>query len=669
MQHDHAERRPHERLVPAEQHLAAPVAEQLRAQREAERDRDVSSAKATRPAARATSHATGAPAAAADDHPAPTGDVRVVACEADAPPFTTTMLLVPFLPFTTTACGNRLLRRRRLRPRPGEDGEHGEERPGRERWLPRSCASQSPGSTRRGVRSPGSRGRWSVRPVARRVPRGRFASGRRRLQRRSATSPPAPRRARTAGAGSASSCLVRCVAASGHVILLGLGSDRRRSLVNAVSGAHPSPQLRASATARVALRLSRADLRCLPTRRMPARQPDVCRMNDVVVVGNGVSGYACAARLAERGVPVTMIGPGLPHDRPPLSKRALLTGRVPLLADAAQLAERGIEHVDGVVTACDLDRRRLVVAARPERGPLEIDGADARVGDRPALPEAADSRASSRPRRTPPATGLVSLVRRLALPGPARRRRGRRADRHGDRRDARGAHDVTLLDMLDRPLARFLPRVSEAARATLDALGVRFLGSCRIESATADATGAVVHTSTHGDIGCDVLVSAAGFRSSLLPELAGPDSRALTLAADEQLRVIGHERLWACGDCVSFPHPRWGRIAIPHWDHALWSGRHVAEAILGSTDALRARPLLLQRHRPPPHPAGRRGRGRRRVVGRRRACDRSRLCRSARLRGPTQLSGAAARGARASRRHSRTARHHPIVGGTSCPYT
>ena len=46
----------------------------------------------------------------------------------------------------------------------------------------------------------------------------------------------------------------------------------------------------------------------------------------------------------------------------------------------------------------------------------------------------------------------------------------------------------------------------------------------------------------------------------------------------------GHERLWACGDCVSFPHPRWGRIAIPHWDHARWSGRHVADSILGSSE-------------------------------------------------------------------------------------
>src|SRR6478672_2562813 len=79
-----------------------------------------------------------------------------------------------------------------------------------------------------------------------------------------------------------------------------------------------------------------------------------CVSSHVVVVGNGVSGYACAVRLAEHGMPVTMVGPGLPHDRPPLSKRALLAGRVKLLADAAQLEQRGIEQFDGVVTACDL---------------------------------------------------------------------------------------------------------------------------------------------------------------------------------------------------------------------------------------------------------------------------------------------------------------------------
>ena len=302
----------------------------------------------------------------------------------------------------------------------------------------------------------------------------------------------------------------------------------------------------------------------------------------VVVVGNGVSGYACAARLAGRSVPVILIGPGLPHDRPPLSKRALLTGRVPLLADAAQLVERGIEHIDGVVTACDLDRRRLVVRRSVEGGQLELEAPTVVWATGLCYPKPPVS-GFERAEENTTGAGLVSLVEHLAL--PRRRVIVVGAGLIGTETAATlaAAHEVTLVDMLDRPLARFLPRVSDLARAALDELGVRFLGSCKIDSASIDADSAIVHTSTHGDLDCDLVISAAGFRSSLPPELVGPDTRALALPADDRLRVIGHERLWACGDNVSFPHPRWGRIAIPHWEHALWSGRHVADSILGST--------------------------------------------------------------------------------------
>ncbi len=301
----------------------------------------------------------------------------------------------------------------------------------------------------------------------------------------------------------------------------------------------------------------------------------------VVIVGNGVSGFACAARLAEQGVPVTMIGPGLPHDRPPLSKRSLLTGRVPLLADATQLVERGIEHIDGEVVGVDVDRRRLFVSRLPGGAPMEMEAptlvwATGLRYPRPPLP------GFDRAEENSTGAGLASLTRRLTVPG--RRVVVVGAGLIGTETAATlaGAHEVTLLDMLERPLARLLPRVSEAALDVLGACGVRFLGSCKIESASVGTGGVVVHTSTHGELRADVLVSAAGFRTSLPPELAGPDPRALTVPVDERLRVIGHEKTWACGDCVSFPHPRWGRIAIPHWDHALWSGRHVADSVLGS---------------------------------------------------------------------------------------
>ena len=305
-------------------------------------------------------------------------------------------------------------------------------------------------------------------------------------------------------------------------------------------------------------------------------------MNEIVIVGNGVSGYACAARLAANGAGVTMIGPGLPHDRPPLSKRALRTGRVPLLADAAQLVERGIEHIDGVVMAYDPDLRRLSIDDLSGDAALEVEAptlvwASGLRYPKPPVPgfERAEENATG--------AGLVSLAERLAIPG--RRVIVVGAGLIGTETAATLAaeHDVTLVDMLDRPLARLLPRVSDAARTALDELGVHFLGSCKIDSATIDGDGAIIRTSTDGDLRADVVVSAAGFRTSLLPELIAQDARSLTLAADERLRVNGHDSFWACGDCVSFPHPRWGRIAIPHWDHALWSGRHVADSILGST--------------------------------------------------------------------------------------
>ena len=217
-------------------------------------------------------------------------------------------------------------------------------------------------------------------------------------------------------------------------------------------------------------------------------------------------------------MPVTMIGPGLPHDRPPLSKRALVTGRVPLLADAAQLAERGIDHLDGIVTACNPALRRLVVRHLPDSAEMELEApilvwATGLRYPKPPVPgfEQAEENTTG--------PGLTSLVQQLAV--PQRRVIVVGAGLIGTETAATlaASHDVTLLDMLDRPLARFLPSVSDAARRTLAGLGVRFLGSCTIDSANIDARGAVVRTSTHGDLNCDVVVSAAGFRSSLLPEL------------------------------------------------------------------------------------------------------------------------------------------------------
>ena len=302
--------------------------------------------------------------------------------------------------------------------------------------------------------------------------------------------------------------------------------------------------------------------------------------DDVVVVGNGVSGYACAKRLGEHGRRTVMIGPGLPHDRPPLSKHGLRTGVLPILADAASLADQGIVHIDGVVRALDLDRRRLGIdggggelAWHSAEGPLVW--ATGLEYTRPAIPglEHADSNS------TGPA--FRWLCRRL---GSARRVLIVGAGLIGVETAAAlaPAHSVTLLELEDRPLHVFHDPIPDLAARVLESLDVTFLGGCEIEEALSEDGGSrwVVRTRTHGDLEADVVIVAAGIATSLPSELRSNGNG--TLSVDDGMRVLGHDGLWACGDCAAVAHPRYGRITFPHWDWARRTGMQAADSVVGA---------------------------------------------------------------------------------------
>ena len=140
-------------------------------------------------------------------------------------------------------------------------------------------------------------------------------------------------------------------------------------------------------------------------------------------------------------------------------------------------------------------------------------------------------------------------------------------------------HSVTLVDMLDRPLGRFQPPTSRRRRRPRRARRP-------VRRRRADHRGgrqrrrAYRAHSTHGDLACDVVVSAAGFRTSL-PATLAPDGRALTIDVDGALRVPGLTDVSRAAT-YHFPHPRYGAIAIPHWDNALHSGRQAADGVLGT---------------------------------------------------------------------------------------
>ena len=302
------------------------------------------------------------------------------------------------------------------------------------------------------------------------------------------------------------------------------------------------------------------------------------RPGAVTVVGNGVAGYACATHLAARGAAVTLIGPGLPCDRPPLSKRALHRGAVPYLTDAAQLAAAGIGHLDGWATELDVHRRSLVVRDRRSGIGRRVEferlvwATGLRIA-RPPLPgiELADQNVDG--------ASVAAVLPRLAAAG-----------RHvvvvgagliGCETAATLArrHRVTLVEQAAQPLARQHAPVRAAAERVLTGLGVRVLGGCAITRIDLAGAGRVVRTAGHGDLAADVVLVAAGVEATLPRALGG----GRTVDTDECLAVPGAEGIWACGDVAAFPHPRFGRIAIPHWDNARAAGAHAAAAALGAT--------------------------------------------------------------------------------------
>ena len=320
----------------------------------------------------------------------------------------------------------------------------------------------------------------------------------------------------------------------------------------------------------------------------------------VTVVGNGVAGYACARRLAAMGAPVTMIGPGLPCDRPPLSKRALHRGSIPYLADAGALAADGIDHLDGWAVALDVARRQLLVRTR--RGGSERPVAYERLVwatgvriARPPVPgiETADQNVD--------AASTAAVLPRLAEPGrrivvigggligcETAATLGRR-------------HQVTLAERCEQPLGRLHPAVRAAAGRALAAIGVPFLGGCAIERIDRAGGGHIVRTSTHGDLPADVVLVAAGVEPTLPPALGG----GATVATDERLAVLGadaHLGLRRRGRVPASalrPHRRPALGQRPRGRRARRRGRPRRHR------AVRPRPVLVLRHRAVADPAGR----------------------------------------------------------------
>ncbi len=302
----------------------------------------------------------------------------------------------------------------------------------------------------------------------------------------------------------------------------------------------------------------------------------------VTIVGNGVAGFACARRLREHGIATVLIGPGLPCDRPPLTKRALTTARLPQLADAAGLRQLGIHWIDAVALSYAADSRSLRLQTREGaavdhrcEGPL-VWATGVAIGEI-GVPGAELAACNATP------AGFVQTTARLQRP-ETRRVTVIGGGLIGCETAATLAprHRVTLIEREPALLARMPSTISAAVSRTLADVGVGLITGATVEGIEQTPAGQIIHTGA-SPIAADLVIRATGVARAL-PAGVG-DHTALGLDTDARLQVLARADEWACGDVAAFPHPRFGRIAVPHWDNAIASGRHVADAIAGSEAA------------------------------------------------------------------------------------
>jgi NADPH-dependent 2,4-dienoyl-CoA reductase/sulfur reductase-like enzyme len=307
----------------------------------------------------------------------------------------------------------------------------------------------------------------------------------------------------------------------------------------------------------------------------------------VVIVGAGQGGYQVAASLRQEGFAgsITLIGdePGLPYQRPPLSK-AYLQGEMGLeqlnLRARTWYEEHRVDLRHIRVTAIDRPRHRLALA---EGEPLAYDHLVLATGARNralALPNA-DLPNVLGLRTVRDADALATLMgeaRRVVVIGA-----GFIGLEFAAVAVARGLH-VTVIELGDRPMARAASQpMSEHARLAHQARGVEFRfgdGVAEIEARGGVAT-AVVTTAGHRLEADLVLVAIGVVPNTELAAQAGLEVDNGILV-QETMRTVD-PAVWAIGDAVSFSCAQLqGRqLRLESVQNAVDQARAVAAAIAG----------------------------------------------------------------------------------------
>jgi NADPH-dependent 2,4-dienoyl-CoA reductase/sulfur reductase-like enzyme/nitrite reductase/ring-hydroxylating ferredoxin subunit len=314
----------------------------------------------------------------------------------------------------------------------------------------------------------------------------------------------------------------------------------------------------------------------------------------VLIVGAGAAGHACAEMLRQEGFrgKITMIGADAapPVDRPNLSKD-YLAGTAPEewipLRAPEYFAEHRIEWIGGArVQSLDAKAKKVVTAdgrsfeaeaivlatgATPRK--LEIPGGERAM----LLRTLADSRAIiARAEKAKRAVVIGSSFIGLEVAASLRTRK----------------LEVHVVGPDAVPLGRVLgPELGAYVRALHEEKGVQFHLGRRPTSI--DERGVVLDGQSRID--ADLVVAGVGVTPDL--ELAQKAGLAVEhgVTVDEHLRTSA-PGVWAAGDIVRWPDPRWGTLRVEHWVVAQRQGQAVARNLVGRGGPFRMVPFFWSQH-------------------------------------------------------------------------
>ncbi|TKJ22189.1 FAD-dependent oxidoreductase [Blastococcus sp. CCUG 61487] len=314
----------------------------------------------------------------------------------------------------------------------------------------------------------------------------------------------------------------------------------------------------------------------------------------VVIVGAGAGGAQIAASLRQAGFEgsISLIHgePGLPYQRPPLSK-AYLLGQL----EARRLLLRQ-EHWYAKQRV-DLVHDRVVTVDRAER---QVHLAGGRVLEYDHLVLATGSR--NRELSVPGAhlQGVIGMRTRAdADELAARIRRGVEVVVAGAGfiglefaavAAAQGA-TVQVLELAERPMARAVSeQMAQFIRAAHEGWGVRFDFGQALAAIDGEGHVTGVESSDGRRLPADLVVYGIG----VVPETELAETAGLAIEngirVDEQL-LTSDPDISAIGDAVSFPSaPAGGRIRLESVQNAVDQARHVAARLMGASAGYDALP-------------------------------------------------------------------------------